>query len=247
MALSAQTTITDALLLTGFASFEAAPEADAMSLGVRTANRMLGEWSSKGWVNPLQDVSTVTPAHSNYITMGTNPPTGTTVDLAKDYVWISDVIGIYGNIRYILRSVNLAEYQRIASVPVTAVPSVYAWDYQNPVSTLWFYPYLMSTMQIRITGAPKITLTEPQGTIALDDTYEETFVYNLAVKMYPYLKLPTGIDPELVKNAQASLNGLKARARVMRAGKTKTEYRPGASGSTNFWQSPLNVAQGPST
>ena len=239
--ISVQDVISDAGSLTDFIQFGEAPEPEFEALAVRTLNGMLGEWSTKQWINPNQLSLSCTPANPQEVVMGTDLTTGVTPDIQADFMTLQQVTALNGSIVYTLQPVSLAEWQTLSVKTVIAIPAVYAYDYQQPIGRLFLFPQLNYGMTITVTGTPKLTLTGAQSTIALDDTFYEAVVYNLAVRIYPHLKRDAGMDPSIMTTAKTALTGLRNRAQKMRSQRTKTGIGSGGSLGSGYWTSNLNT------
>lgn len=240
MAISVQDVITDALSLVDFAQFGEAPEAEAEKLAVRTLNGMLGEWSTKNLINPKFTSIAVTPQVNDRVTLSATPPTGVTPDVGIDFFNLSGVTAELGPVVYTLSPISLYEYERLSIKQIVAPPSLYAFDAQSPVGTIYLYPRPLASMLVRITGTPRIGATAAQQTIDLDDAYYEGIVYNLACRLYPHLKRDVGIDQEIIYIAKTALTGWRQRNIKMRQKKARTGFAQGQTGS-GYWTSPLNT------
>lgn len=241
MALNVQDVLTDALSLVDFAQFGEAPEAEAEKLAIRTLNGMLGEWSSKQWINPKYVSLTCTPANNDHVYIGSDLTTGVTPDIAVDFMLITGVTAEMGSVVYTLSPISLLEYEQLSVKQNIAPPALYAWDAQFPMSQMWLYPSIMAAMVLRVTGVPRIGATGAQSTIDLDSSYYEAVVYNLACRLYPHLKRDTGIDNSIVIIAKTALQGLKQRNIKMKAQKARTGIGQGGYMGSGYWTSPLNT------
>lgn len=240
MPVSVQDVVTDALSLVDFIQFGEAPPAEAQALAVRTLNGMLGEWSTKRYMDPLQRSYDCVPANPGKIIIGTDTAAVPPPDILADLTYIDSVIAIQGQVVFKLSPISLAEYMEISVKVTTAIPSVYAWDYQKPNGTIWLFPQALSNLALRVVGMPKVDLAGSQSTINLDDSYYEALTYNLAVRLYPHLKRDAGLDPTIIQVAQRSETGLKDRNRRMRMRRARVPFATSASDSS-YWTSPLNT------
>lgn len=240
MPVSVQDVVTDALSLVDFIQFGEAPPAEAQALAVRTLNGMLGEWSTKRYMDPLQRSYDCVPANPGKIVIGTDTTTIPAPDIVADLTYIDSVIAIQGQVVFKLSPISLAEYMEISVKVTTAIPAVYAWDYQKPNGTIWLFPQALSNLALRVVGMPKVDLAGSQSTINLDDSYYEALTYNLAVRLYPHLKRDAGLDPTIVQVAQRSETGLKDRNRRMRMRRARVPFATSGSDSS-YWTSPLNT------
>ena len=239
--LSVQDVIADAGSLIDFVQFGEAPEAEYERLAVRTLNGLLGEWSTKRWINPKQLVKSCTPANPQFVVMGTDLTTGVTPDIEAEFMSLQRVTALNGSIIYTLSPISVAEWEALSVKTVRAIPGVYAFDAQQPIAKVFMFPQLNAGMTVTITGTPKLTLTGPQGQIDLDDTYYDAVVYNLACRLYPHLKRDAGLDKEISFTARAALTGLRMRANRMRAQRVKTGIGTGGNSGSGYWTSNLNT------
>lgn len=242
--LSVQDVITDAGSLIDFVQFGEAPEPEFELLAVRTLNGLLGEWSTKRWINPKQSVKSCVPASRQVVVMGTDLTTGVTPDIAADFISLQKVTATLGSVVYTLTPIALAEWEALSIKQMQAIPAVYAFDYQQPIGRLYLYPQLNGPYTITVTGMPKLALTGPQSTIDLDDTFYDAVVYNLACRLYPHLKRDAGLDREISFTARAALTGIRMRATRMRAQKAQTGIGSGGNLGSGYWTSNLNTVTG---
>lgn len=240
MSVSVQDVITDALSLVDFIQFGEAPAPEAQALAVRTLNNMLGEWSTKRYLDPLQRHYDCIPANPGKVIIGTDTGTNPAPDIVADLIYIESVMTIQGQVVFRASPIALSEYMERSIKTLTSIPKLYAWDYQKPNSNLWLYPQALSNLTVRVVGMPKISLTGSQSTIDLDDTYSEAMVYNLAVRLYPHLKRDAGIDQTIVEIASKSETGIKDRCRRMRMRRTHVPFGS-TPADTSYWLSPLNT------
>ena len=240
MAINAYNCIVDALSILDAVQLGEAPEAGVGMLAVRTLNRLLGEWSTKPYINPLQAYYVQAPANSDHLIVGTDTTTETP-DILTYFAEITSVSARMGSVVYKMRSVTLADYQETSVKQTTAPPRIWAWDRQSPNSNIWLWPRALSGISLCVVGTPKLpTISNPQDTLDLDSTWEEAITANLAARLYPFFRRDNGMDKELEVQANKSLDGLKRRARKMLNRPASSAY--GASGvSDDYWNSPLNT------
>lgn len=241
--------IKDSLALIDAIQFGEEPEAEFSALAVRTLNGLLGEWAARGVYNPTQIITTIPSSGTNsYITMGTGVivsggqiVSSAVGNIPYNFSTIQDVQVDLGPVTYHLKKITMAEYQALSVKQNKTVPQFWAWDYQNPISKIYFYPTPLSNLNIRVIGSPKFdTLPSNQQYMGIDDLYYSALVYNLATSLYPYLKRDIGIDKELIYKAKSSIEGLRARTAAMNAKSLSSPYQ-GKTHSDNFWVSPLNT------
>lgn len=142
------------------------------------------------------------------------------------------------------REVTLAEYQAMSMKNVSAPPSIFAWDYQQPISRLYFWPKPLSNMTIRVVGSASIdSIANTQSTVQIDEMYYIPLIYNLATKLYPFLKRDTGIDQEIIYQAKSSMAALRSRVVSMRGRHVNVPFG-NKGGAQDFWTSQWNTATG---
>lgn len=147
-----------------------------------------------------------------------------------------------GPVVYSPRRVTLAEYQSISVKQTQSPPSVYAWDYQTPVSKLYFFPRALPGMKLRVVGQPTIaSVTNSQSIVPINDMYYTALLYNLACKLYPFLKRDNGIDQEIVYMAKTSVSALRSRTMVMKSRHVACPYKGQETLASDIWNSPLNT------
>lgn len=149
-----------------------------------------------------------------------------------------------GSIVYQPRQVTLEEYLSISVKDTTAPPTVYAWDFQQPISKLYFWPKPLTNMNIRVVGSASIaSIANTQSNIEIDQMYYTALLYNLATKIYPFLKRDAGMDPQMIYLAKTSVSGLRSRTQAMRSRHVTVPYG-GNSGASDYWRSALNSVTG---
>lgn len=228
--------IRDALMLVGFAAFGEAPEAEAAQLAVRTLNNMLGEWSSKSIYNPRQFNGTVVASGQPSITLG---PGG---DISTNPTEITQVTLEMGTTVWTIGRRTLKEYERITVKQTPGIPSVVAWDRQDPVSTLYFWPVPYVGYTIRVIGFDSIPrLTVPQDDLDLPEIYSEAIVYGLAKRLLPFF--PGLTDPNILPiihgTAATALSGIKRLNNNMRSNRMVSDL--GGGPGSSYWTWPGRV------
>jgi len=93
---------------------------------------------------------------------------------------------------------------------------------------------------VRIVGVPRIPKIVSQSTIQLDDAYFLALASNLAILLYDFYPRDAGISSVLVRTAEESLRGLKARVSEQNNAAVECGYGLG-SNQSSYWQSPLNT------
>lgn len=162
-------------------------------------------------------------------------------DIPVNFSTVDAVQSDLGPVVYSPRKVSLAEYMSISVKQIQAPPSVFAWDYQTPISKLYFYPRPMGSMKIRIVGQPTIdSISNSQSIVPIDDIYYTAILYNLATKLYPFLKRDSGIDQELVYMAKTSVSALRSRTLAMKSRHVKSPFKGEEVPASDLWSSPLN-------
>lgn len=238
MSVSVQRVISRALDWVGLNNSVGAPSPDNQALAVDMLNGLLGEWSSKRWINPNLGAWTCVPANNDRVILSADP--AVTADISVDLLYIDQVTAERGQIVYPLRKIQLSEYERISVKTVTAIPAMWAWDAQLPTSNIWLFPRVSPGDVMRIVGVPRIPATVSQSTIQLDDAYFLPLASNLAVLLYDFYPRDAGISTVLLRTAETSLEGLKARVAERDNGAVECGYSLGRNRSS-YWTSPLNT------
>lgn len=217
-----------------------APSAEDQELCIDILNGLLGVWSSKGYINPLQFVAGVSAlANPDHLVIGTDTA-AVTPDIVADPMDIQQVSAEMGTVVRQLRRISLAEYQLISVKTTTAWPTVWAYDWQQPNGTIWLYPRPSANMTLRVVGTPRILATASQSVIALDPSYMQPLIDNGAVILYDYFPVNGGAPESLWRRAQSGLRGLEDRAVKMRQRRARCAFATGGS-SDSYWASPLNT------
>ncbi len=239
MSLLVQTVVEDTLALVGIAEDGGGgPPPEWQARCLRVLNQLLGEWTLRFGINPKQTTIAVTPSQPDRIIVGSDLTTTPAPDIEIEMADIVSLTIENGPVVYQTSRINLAEYEAITVKTVTSIPRVWAWDYQSPNSNIWLYPRPFSSLVVRITGAQKIDLASSQATIDLPDEYYKALVYNAAAMLYPYFPRDAGIDKEIIWQARAALEGIRARNRRMRMGKATSAYTS-STNAQSLWTSPL--------
>lgn len=137
--------------------------------------------------------------------------------------------------------ITMEEYMALSVKQVQGPPQYWAWDFQQPISKLYFYPRLLPNMTVRVVGQPIIAATSGStGQINLDPIYYEAILYNLAASLYPFLKRDGGIDQEIIYKAKAGVKAMRSRVIAMTGRHVVVPYGGGAP-RYEYWNSPLNT------
>lgn len=244
--------IKDSLALIDAIQFGEEPEAEFSDLAVRTLNGMLGEWASRGIYNPTQviaQISSTSATAKNYITMGTGNiiSSGTIVsatvgDIPFNFATIKDVQIDLGTTTYNLKQITMTEYMSMSVKQTQTIPQFYAWDFQSPISKIYFYPSLQSGLTIRVIGSPKFdNIPSSQQYMGIDDMYYSALVFNLACSLYSFLKRDIGIDKELIYKAKSAIEGLRSRTMAMNAKSLRCPYSGTTHSDNDYWTSTFNT------
>jgi hypothetical protein len=165
-------------------------------------------------------------------------------DFPTNFVSISRLQCDIGQVTYSPRVITMAEYQALSVKNINAPPTVWAWDYQQPISTLYIWPRPLTHMTIRLIGSPSIPMVaNTQSNIQLDQMYYIPLLYNLATKLYPYLKRDNGIDPEIIYQARSSMAALRSRVMAMKSRHVNVPFG-NKNGVQDYWTSSLNTVTG---
>lgn len=244
--------IVDSLTLINAIGIGEEPEADIVKIAVRTLNGMLGEWSSRGIYNPnMITVETQLTSGTNAITLGYGDTYyGTSVSAVSATqgtipVNFSNILSVQldlGTVTYSPKEISMEEYKAMSVKQSVSIPQYWAWDYQNPVSTIYLYPKAQSNLKFRIIGSPKFdSLKTSQEYMKIDDMYYSACVFNLATSLYPFFPREGGIDQELVYKARASMVGLRGKVSAMKGKKVVCPYVGSTHGAQDYWTSPFNT------
>lgn len=239
MAISANNVINDALSLIDAISLGEDAEAYWAQLGVRMLNGLLGEWQTKGIYNPqIVFGETTISSSTRYITIGTDGTTNG--DIPIIFGSIKDVTVDLGNVTYTLQRKSLEEYLELSIKDTKAVPMYYAYDYSYPIGKIYMFPSPLMGLKVRVFGAKALTtIANNQSDLEFSEIYYTALVYNLACKLYPFLKRDNGIDQSIIFMAKSSLEGLRTKSNASKLRGMKSPYTSNNKGSS-YWTSSLN-------
>lgn len=238
MSVPVQKVITRALDWVGLNNSIGAPSPENQALAVDLLNGLLGEWSSKRYINPNLGSWTCVPASPDRVVLSADPIV--TADISTDIIYLDQLTVERGLIVYPVQQIQFADYERISVKTVTAIPNVWAWDMQLATSTIWLFPRVSPGDVVRLVGVPRIPSIVSQSQIQLDDAYFLPLASNLAVLLYDFYPRDAGISENLKEIAGRSLKGLKAR--VSERDNAVVECGYGVrNGRGSYWQSPLNT------
>ena len=238
----ANTVIKDALYLIDVAAIGEDIEAEWFHIGQRILNGLLGEWSASGVYNPNLVSASYTASGVNSITVGTSDDGLTVGNIPVNFMQMQAVQVDLGQTTYTLQQIPLTEYYAQSVKNNQTIPMYYAWDYQPEVSTLHFYPSLLGNLTVRIVGRPTIpAVANIQSNIEIDKVYYNAILYNLACKLYPFLKRQGGIDQELIYQAKASVSGLRKRNAAANSPRVQCAYTGATMPGSDYWLSNLNT------
>lgn len=195
-----------------------------------------------------------TGAGSTYSLLVTADSTGTFYQINAGYsekqvgdipVNFSTVLAVQidlGTVVYNPKQVTLTEYQSISVKQTQSAPSLYAYDFQQPIGKIYFWPKALPNMKLRIVGQPSIAaITNNQSKIALDDSMYTAILYNLAAKLYPFLKRDNGIDQEIVYMAKTALSAVRSKSVVMRSKHQISPFGGAAVQAQDYFTSALST------
>lgn len=240
--LLANNIINDALGLLGYISFGEAPEAEASQLAARTLQGMLAEFAIQDQINPKIVTTTIdgpfAVGNGQYITVGSANPAN---EIPFDIMDIVDVKVQMGQVVYNLAEITYEEYQARSLKLVPAVPTYFAFDYQEPDGKIYFHLGAMAGLKAIIMYRPRLTqIVNNQSVINLDLYWQQALTYNLATRLYPYLPGPTGLDPQIIYIAKSSISHIRQRNSKMNMRKARPAYLNETPQSSSFWTSPLS-------
>lgn len=165
-------------------------------------------------------------------------------DIPFNFAQIDRVQVDIGQITYNPKQVTMAEYMSMSVKQISAPPSVYAWDFQQPISKLYFWPRPLTSMTIRIVGSTTFNMVvNEHSDIPLDRMCYSALLYNLAAKIYPFLKRDNGIDQEIIYQARSTMAALRSRKMAM-TGKNVVVPYGSSGGASSYWTSTLNTVTG---
>lgn len=235
--------IDDSVTLSSSTTYALVPVADSNGTFYKSISNGITKYSTVG-------------SGSTYTLTVTQDDTGTFykipggyTELAKGNIPVnfSNILAIQvdmGQVVYNPKQITVSEYMAISVKETTAAPSVWAWDYQQPISKLYFWPKLLTGLKIRVIGQPTIDeIASNTSTIPIDRMYYNALVYNLAASLYPFLKSEKGIDQEIIYKAKSAVTGLRSRVLAMTSKQVVCPFG-GSSETHEFWSSPLNTVTG---
>lgn len=147
-----------------------------------------------------------------------------------------------GTVVYTPTRITLEEYMGISVKQTQSTPAVYAYDYQLPMGKLYFWPKALPNLTLRIVGQASIdAITNNQSTIPLDDSMYTALLWNLAAKLYPFLKREGGIDQEIIWQAKTAMSAIRSRNLAMRSKHVRVPFAGTSTPAADYWVSPLNT------
>jgi hypothetical protein len=200
MATTANTLISDAMLIGGITAPTDALTAEEAQFGLRTLNRMVDSWSNERMVifDLTDDSFTMTPSQITYSsTLLTVRP------IAIEYVFVR-----LNNIDFQVDLIDGETYAHITYKPVSAIPQKVYWNAGVPNGTFSFFPAPAGAYECHVGYYHALlnfadlttTLSAPKG-------YEQAIVYNLAVMCADgYGKQ---VSPQVMKTAITSKSAVK--------------------------------------
>lgn len=163
-------------------------------------------------------------------------------DIPVDFANIMSVQVDLGTVVYTPRIVSLEEYLSISVKQTQSTPMVFAYDFQKPIGKLYFWPKLLGNLKIRVIGQPTIeAVSNIQSTIELDESLYTAILFNLAAKLYPFLKREAGIDKEIIYQAKTAVESLRSKMMIARSRHVAVPYAGQNRPSADYWTSPLNT------
>ena len=166
-------------------------------------------------------------------------------DIPYNFANITDVQVDLGTVVYNPKRVSVSEYMSISIKQTQSVPQVYAWDYQQPISKIYFWPKLLTNLKIRVIGQPSIEqVSSNLSNIPIDRMYYNAILYNLAASLYPFLKSDKGIDQEIIYKAKSAVMALRSRVIAMTSKRVKCPFGGDSAPATDYWISNLNTCGG---
>ena len=228
--------IQDALILTGALGVSDGDDLQENigSLALRTLNGMLANWSTKDLVNYSQAVVTLNPPAqgTTYLTLGTDGII--TPDSATRFIQIREIHIKQGTSVWTVPSGTYEEYDRCFAKLTQGIPQIFAYDYQFPVGKLYMWPVPLAGSTVDVIGIKSLAYaTSVQGTLDLPDWWRDAIVYNLAVRLGPFIGNPP--DEQIMQTAGHALSGIKSMNNRMRTPKLTTDFGSPSAGSWQTW------------
>ena len=150
-----------------------------------------------------------------------------------------------GTVVYNPRQVSLAEYMAISVKQSQSTPAVYAYDMQMPIAKLYFWPKALTNLKLRIVGQPSISaIANNQATLDVDQSLYTAILYNLAAKLYPFLKRDNGVDQEIIYQAKTAMSAIRSRAVAMTSKHQVVPFGGASAPAQDYWTSALNTCTG---
>jgi hypothetical protein len=240
-----------ALQMSHLISSEEAPGPSDSSLAVDALNGLLGEWSSKRYINPLWSRWTVTPHQAGVVVVSSTLAPGAAVtidgealvvDLQADPMYLDSLTVELGPVVYHPARVRMPDYFKISVRDTYAPPTCWAWDEQQPTALIRLWPKPTTNYLHCLTGIPRISGDlKSTDTIPLDESYYDALLFNLVLCLYDYFPSDSGPSQNLVYRATSALGGLKQRVADMANGPVRCNYPGSNAGTDNYWLSPLNT------
>lgn len=228
--------ISDALVLVGALGVSDGDDLNENvgNLALRQLNGMLAGWSVKDLINYSQTTITI-PAPTNgntYVSFGSDGVTVT--DSAIRLIQVKEVHIKMGVSVFVPQIVTFAEYDRAFTKQTTGIPQICAYDYQFPISKLYMWPIPLGNTTVDVIGVKELGYaTSFQGTLDLPDWWRDAIVYNLAVRLGPFIGNPP--DEQVSISASHSLSGIKQINNKMRTPNLSSDFGSGLSGSYQTW------------
>lgn len=165
-------------------------------------------------------------------------------DISQNYANLEVQVDL-GTVVYQPKRISVAEYMALSVKQNQSVPSYYAWDYQQPISKLYFWPKCLTNMKIRVIGQPTIDeVASNTSMIPIDRMYYNAILFNLGASLYPFLKRDNGIDQEIIYKAKSAVSALRSRVHAMKAKRVNCPYVGQNAPASDYWTSPLNTVGG---
>lgn len=222
--------INNALYLIGVKAIGETVNADEAQICAEFLNNMLEEWATLDNINPKISVLDVLSDGNASYTVGSADPTN---DFPTDMMEIDSVTVLSGSIVYTLTQISYEEYLSISVKDITAIPTYFAFNYQDPLATISLYPKATSGLTIRVKYKPRFTqVVNNQTVILMDPMWKQCLTYNLATRIAPmYPDMAKNLDNTIIYHAKASYSNM--RKRVLKMNNTIARIGYHASGSAN--------------
>lgn len=197
--------ITDAMQLNNALPAGESPTAVEQTDFLRVLNRMLDNWSAQRYVVPVLEAENFPlSAGVSSRTWGSGGQFATTRPIEVIHAHVRDAAGV----DYPVHVKKWEQYQDLALKSHSARPECAIYRATYPLGTVYFYPVPEASYTLYVDSLKPIgALADVSTTLNLSPEYEEAVVYNLAVRLSPFLN--TNLRADVVVTAKRSLDVIK--------------------------------------